>query len=735
MNRLLVVLFCLIVNLSFSQQKLDTIKKKRPKIGLVLSGGGAKGFAHVGALKVIEEAGVEIDYIGGTSMGAIVGSLYASGYSAKEIDSLIRILDFDKILQDKLPRKTYSLYDKENTEKYSFTFPISKGKVGLPKAISKGQNVLNLLTRLTQHVDTIRDFSKLPIPFVCVATDLETGEEVVLRKGFLPEAVRASSSFPTLLEPVELNGRLLIDGGVVNNFPVNRVREMGADIIIGIDVQNELAKKDELDSAVKILNQIVSFQIYAEDQQKVDDVNLYMHPDIDDYSVVSFDKLSEIINEGEITARKYIPQLEELAKIQASVKREKIDIYHPEQFLVKEININFTPHYTRDYILGKLKIKEHQIITMDHLIQGINNLTATNNFDTIQYEILDKDGEITINFNLKESQIATYLQLAGHYDNLFKTGILVNVTSKHLLVDNDVFSLDVVVGDYLRYDMHYFIDNGYNWSYGLNSFYKGFKANLAYSENIENKSEVNYQRFETQVFLQRSFEKIAAIGAGFEHQNNRIFSEVVDLQGNSKKSFYDNSDYVNFISYFKIDSYDHRNFPKSGFFTDVNFRWYLLSSDYEKNFNSFSQIRGKIGTAFTFFDKLTFKPTVDLGFTIGTSDIKELNFQLGGYGGNYLDNFIPLFGYDIGDLNDNSYYKGELEVRYEVLKKNFISVYTNVAKVDNDLIGDSQAFKDLELGYALGYGLETFLGPVQVHYAWSPNTKKREWYFNVGFWF
>ncbi|WP_196890994.1 patatin-like phospholipase family protein [Aureivirga marina] len=735
MNKLLIVLLFFITAISFSQQKVDSLKKKKPKIGLVLSGGGAKGFAHVGALKVIEEAGVEIDYIGGTSMGAIVGSLYASGYSAKEIDSLIRTLDFDKILQDKLPRKAYSLFDKENSEKYAFTFPITKGKIGLPKAISKGQNVLNLLTRLTQHVDTIRDFSKLPIPFVCIATNLETGEEVVLRKGFLPEAVRASSSFPTLLEPIELNGKLLIDGGVVNNFPVDRVREMGADIIIGIDVQNELAKKDELDSAVKILNQIVSFQIYAEDQKKVDDVDLYIHPDIADYSVVSFDKLSEIIAEGEKTTKKYIPELEKIADEQLKTKRKKIDIYHPEQFLVKEININFTPHYTRDYILGKLKIKEHQIITMDHLIEGINNLTATKNFESIQYEILDKEGEITINFNLKESPVATYLQLAGHYDNLYKTGILVNITSKHLLIDNDVLSADFIVGDYLRYNLYYFIDNGYNWSYGINSFFKGFKANLPYSENIENKSEVNYQRLQTQLFLQRSFDKIAGIGIGLEHQNNSIFSEVVNLQGESKKSFYDNSDYLNFISYLRIDTYDHRNFPKSGFFTNVDFRWYILSSDFEENFNSFSQLRGTIGNAFTFFDKLTFKTTIDVGFKIGFSEIKELDFQLGGYGKNYLDNFIPLYGFDIGEFNDNNYYKGELEIRYELFKNNFISSYMNVAKTDNDLITDSQAFKDLHLGYALGYGMETFLGPIQVHYAWSPQSKQNTWYFNVGFWF
>ena len=191
------------------------------KVGLVLSGGGAKGFAHVAVLKVLEEAGVRVDYIGGTSMGAIVGALYASGYNASQLDSILKTIDYNKILRDELPRKAKPFYEKETGEKYTLTLPIKDKKVGIPAALSGGQSVLNLLTKLLQHVDHISDFSKLPIPFVCVATNLETGKQVVLDRGFLPEAVKASGSFPTLLAPVEIDGKILSDGGIVNNFPVD----------------------------------------------------------------------------------------------------------------------------------------------------------------------------------------------------------------------------------------------------------------------------------------------------------------------------------------------------------------------------------------------------------------------------------------------------------------------------------------------------------------------------------
>src|SRR6478752_7085156 len=176
------VFLLLVFAVSFSQDQ----EKPKPKIGLVLSGGGAKGFAHIGVLKVLEEAGVKISYIGGTSMGAVVGGLYASGYTARQIDSIFRATDFDALVNDFIPRASKSFYEKKNEELYAFVLPFANFKVGIPMALSKGMYNYTLLTKLTLNVRHVRDFNQLPIPFLCMATDIESGDEVILNKGFLP---------------------------------------------------------------------------------------------------------------------------------------------------------------------------------------------------------------------------------------------------------------------------------------------------------------------------------------------------------------------------------------------------------------------------------------------------------------------------------------------------------------------------------------------------------------------
>ena len=266
-------LFFIVSSILFSQQK-------QPKVGLVLSGGGAKGFAHIGVLKAIDKAGVQIDYVGGTSMGAIIGGLYAAGYSANQIEGIILKTDFLKLLRDKLPRNSETFFEKEFGEKTFISLPVNKGKIGLPRAISKGQNVLNLLLELLDAKDGNQDFSKLSIPFFCIATDVEDGSPVLLEKGYLPIALRASASFPTLLNPVEIDGELLVDGGIANNFPVTVMKRKGMDLIIGVDVEGRLFQKEKINSVVALLNQIMSFQMYRKSDEEIKKLDVHIHPEI-----------------------------------------------------------------------------------------------------------------------------------------------------------------------------------------------------------------------------------------------------------------------------------------------------------------------------------------------------------------------------------------------------------------------------------------------------------------------
>lgn len=721
----------------FSQEN-DTIKKD-VKVGLVLSGGGAKGFAHIGVLKVLEEAGVRVDYIAGTSMGAIVGSMYASGYNAKEIDSLMRTFDFEVLLQDEIPRKSKPFYEKERGEKYALTFPLQKGKIGIPKAFSKGQNILNLTTDLLQHVDTIKDFNKLPIPFLCIATNLETGEQELLNSGFLPKAVQASSAFPTLLEPVEIHDKVLVDGGIVNNFPVFEVKKMGADIIIGIDLKSDFDKEDELNSALEILNQIINFQMYKDHDKRVEMTDVYMHPNMNSYKVTSFDKLEEIVKIGEEIARSNFDRFKEIAR-QQNYKRKPI--YRkdkPQKIVVKTIEIDGNKDYTRTYVKGKMQLYKKDTLNYQEFVEGINNLSATGNFSNIQYNIEEESDGSVIKLKLKQNDISTYVKFAAHYDNLYKTGVLTNITAKHILGKNDIFSADLILGDNLRYNLDYFIDNGSYWSFGLKSSYNTFKTDFDVPEDNEDfnvdRLNVNYSDFTNQLYFQTVFNRRLALGVGLEHKHLNAYTRTVAMNPNQPKTYFDKSDYGNLISYIKFDSYDKKYFQKDGFLVDVGFRWYLFSSDYNENFNSFSQLRGKFGYAHTFFDKLTVHFVSEAGFTIGDNDNEILDFSLGGYGENYINTFIPHYGYEFASLSGNEFLRSTLKLRYEFTENHYLMGAANVARVEDNIFNDGRIFKNSKLGYGVGYGFDSFLGPIELNYTWSPEIKENYWYFNLGYWF
>ena len=268
------IVFYICSLIGFAQKPLP----KDPKVGLVLSGGGAKGFAHIGVLKAIDSLGVRIDYIGGTSMGAVVGGLYASGYSAHQLDSIFRRVDFDVLLGDKVPRPSKTFQERKNAEKYAASLPLKDFKVQLPSSISRGQNVFNLLTKLTKDEWSITNFSELPIPFYCIATNMETGEAVVMDQGNLAEAMSISSVLPTLFQPVERDGILLMDGGITNNYPVEILKTKDLDYIIGVNVQEDLLTKDEIKSVSEILTQINNFRSTKAMEVKKQLTDLYIQP-------------------------------------------------------------------------------------------------------------------------------------------------------------------------------------------------------------------------------------------------------------------------------------------------------------------------------------------------------------------------------------------------------------------------------------------------------------------------
>src|ERR1043165_2690810 len=223
----------------------------RPRIGLVLSGGGARGAAHIGVLKVLDELHVPIDAIAGTSMGAVVGGLYATGFSAEDIERIVSTLDWQDAFKDRPPRAELTFRRKQEDQNFLVKFPLGlrSGNFLLPKGLIQGQKLNQTLRKLTLPVARITDFDQLPTPFRAVATDLETGEAVVMDHGDLTSAVRASLSAPGVFSPVERDGRLLVDGGLSQNLPIDVARSMGVDVLIVVDVGFPLLKRDKLTSS------------------------------------------------------------------------------------------------------------------------------------------------------------------------------------------------------------------------------------------------------------------------------------------------------------------------------------------------------------------------------------------------------------------------------------------------------------------------------------------------------
>lgn len=731
----------------------EPLENKDLKVGLVLSGGGAKGLAHIGALKVIEEAGVKIDYITGTSMGAIVGALYASGYSANELDSIFKNTDFESLIQDNVPRSAKTFYEKEDSERYALTLPFNKFKISIPQAISGGQSIYNEFVRLLYHVKDVDDFSKLPIPFLCIATDVETGDQILLDKGYLPEAILASGTFPSLFRPVEINGRVLIDGGVVNNYPIGELKKMGADVVIGVDVQHGLSDRESLLSATEILLQINNYRTVRDMQTKSAQTDIYITPDIKDYSVIDFDMGNVIINKGEEAARLHMGELLKITKgskiLKPKIKAAKIK----DTLLVNELTIQGNYNYSRAYIRGKLRFNVDDKITFDKLQQGINNLSATGNFRAIKYELLNNGEGVELLLNVKENPDKMFIRLGVHFDDLYKSAGIVNLTRKNVFMDDDVASVDFIIGDNLRYNLEYYVDKGFYWSFGVNSRFDDFNKEINFDliksnfdvDNSSNIRKINLSASDltNQVYLQTVIEEEFAFTIGLEHKllkySTKTLGQIDTISTSpsvNKRTYFEKSNYYSTYGQLTFDTYDDVYFPTKGLFFDGDFHFYILSSDFNDNFKEFSIGKARMGGAFSLAKNLYLNLETEGGFKWGISPVTSLDFILGGYGNHMVNNVVPFYGYDFLSLVGNSYVKAYGRLDYEFVPKNHILMAANLANVGDDLFRTADWFKAPQYsGYALGYGFESFIGPIQVIYSYSPEIKENHFFFSIGYWF
>lgn len=398
MNRLSIIVTVLVLLLSPGLPALAAETASGPKVGLALSGGGARGGAHIGVLEALEEMGIGVDYIAGTSMGAVIGAMYASGYTAAEIREVFEEMDWEFALSDTPDRVHWTMRSKELESRFLVPLRIglNEWKIELPLGVIEGQHLDQVLRRILLPAVSSNHFGELPIPFRAVATDLVSGEAVVLSDGSLPDAVRASMSVPGVFSPVEIDGRLLVDGGMANNLPVDIVREMGADIVIAVDISSQMLSREELTSVLSVTEQLTNFLTRRTTEAqiaKLGPADYLLVPDLDDFSAADFRNAAGIIKTGFDAAME--PQLA-LARLAQDRPIQNHDKPSPvaSDFTIDFVELDNRSVLHDDIILSRLGVQPGDTIDLDTLDRKVDTIYGLDVFQSVTYNLeRDESGQ------------------------------------------------------------------------------------------------------------------------------------------------------------------------------------------------------------------------------------------------------------------------------------------------------------------------------------------------------
>ncbi|MCF7922103.1 MAG: patatin-like phospholipase family protein [Candidatus Marinimicrobia bacterium] len=396
------ILYFMVFSVSMS---LGLAEGGRPKIGLVLSGGGARGFAHVGTLHMIDSLKIPIDYIVGTSMGGVVGALYAIGYDAIEIENLINSVDWKQMLSDDPPRDMVSYVEKYDDNLYQFDFGFSGYLPAAPSGLISGQHISLMLSRMTFAFEHVDNFDALPIPFRCVAVDLISGREVILDKGSLSKAIRSTMSIPSLFSPVEWGDSLLIDGGLLNNLPTDIAQEMGSELLIAVNVGRPKRTKDQLGDLIDILEQSISIPGYLKEEKNIKLANILISPDLSKLSQADFSKqnVKGIVKEGYRAARASLPQLKALMDSLGLATRVSEFELKVEPSLVSSLRIAGNTTLPFEYVYNSLDLNPGDSLNYMQLIDKIRALRANPRFNRVSYSInLNESADLDVFVRVKE---------------------------------------------------------------------------------------------------------------------------------------------------------------------------------------------------------------------------------------------------------------------------------------------------------------------------------------------
>jgi NTE family protein len=726
-SKILVLLYSVFFLLLF--QPLSSIlaqgSGKRPHVGLVLSGGGAAGMAHVGVLKVMEEAGLIPDYITGVSMGSIVGGMYSIGYKADSLEKLLKIMNWDLVFSNKIPENKVIYPEKYHFYNSVISLPMTLKKVRLPSGLINGQQIENIFSFYAWPAADINDFLKLPIPFMCLATNLVTCKKVELKSGYLPDAMRASMTVPSIFTPLKIDSALLIDGGMLRNFPASEVRELGADIIIGSYTGRHLYTEDELQSVPEIMMQLGFFTglyDYAE-QRKL--VNLLIEPDLTGFSRSKFEDVDSIIQRGYSAALPFKEHFRRLADSLNNISPQKPieNILDKLYYSFDKIEINGNKIYSDNQILGVLEIEPGEKVDKYIMNEKIELLYGKAWFEKIKYRFVNRNDSLILAIDCIEKPRAI-LYGSIHYDESLKSGIIIGMSVKNLLTRRSVIDFNSFIGQFYRFKFDYlqFIDR--NQKYGLSADIYADNTLLPMMELMGEPGGLISRNLYNGLTLDRrlSLNHMMSISASLDMMN-LIPDYVSDIHLKKLSHKYLTAAYE-----YKVNSLDIKHFPNKGMVLNlyagtskllsVNLRTDSAKTAFKENygggfsFERFYTIYGNFRYYLSINNKTTFSVSGDALYISESDSLSKQNnfFLLGGLSSTN-NRSIPMIGFHPNEIAVRKLAGLGAEIDLEIIENlhlNFMANIFAVQKTDRD-----NGFSLLS-GFGIGAGYKSVIGPLRI---------------------
>lgn len=708
-------------------------ESRRPKIGLVLSGGGARGLAHIGVIKILEQYGIQVDYVVGTSMGSLVGGLYASGYDAAALEKTALTIDWDYYLNDTISRRDLSYDEKKDDGRFMVSIPFYK-KVEAPRitGVIEGVKLHSLLNRLLSHVRTVRNFNDLSIPFACVATDIYTGDAVILKRGHLPTALRASMSIPSIFSPVEIDGRLLVDGGLVLNFPVSVAREMGADIIIGVDVGTPLYKKGEVLTIPKIIDQMSSFKGADSTKKQRELCDILITPDLDGFYSTDFDRTAEFIAQGEKAAILHAGELQALADEQnraGVTRREKVHPDGPdEKILISGLRVEGLKNVSSQMLDSRLQLDFPSFLAVNDIENAVSRAYGSRFFKSVTYRIDQEGPENFLVIKVEETAV-DFFNVGIRYDSDLLASILLNAEFKNILGEGSRLDIEARLGENPAFYSGYRSGTGWPVGFGFGSeiWFESIEAYTYVNSDVsgEHKFTAYGMNLFSNMLVYHDFE----LGLGLRKEFIRI-DDVISLDNYSRST----ADYLNPYIFIHLDTIDRSSFPGSGIIVDGE-AMYISStlSIIEAETISAQRYFLNTGIYIPLHARVTFVLNHFIGVIQGEDAPVVYFFSIGGM--NTLRNIVfPFVGLNYMEALGTNINAAGAGLQVELFKNFFITPRANAARIKDSTKDVVTGNINTVYGYGLTAGYLSLIGPIQATISRGSN-HEIHFHFNIGFMF